>query len=154
MFHAGVLMKLGAFSVVSHVSAGEANQSIDDYAGLHSRHPLLALCLTIFMLSLIGIPLTGGFLGKFYLFTAAVKANLIWLVVLAVVNSALSVAYYLRVVKVMYMSESRNKVVLAPVPASLAFVLTLTALVTVVLGVYPSPVLDFAARAALPVSLP
>ena len=144
------LMKLGAFTVVSHVSAGESHQEIDDYAGLHSRQPLLAACLTLFMLSLIGIPLTGGFLGKFYIFTAALKANLIWLVVLGVVNSALSVAYYLRVVKVMYMNEPRADLVVAPVPASLAFVLTLTALGTLYLGIVPGPVLGAAARSVLP----
>jgi len=144
------LMKLGAFTVVSHVSAGESHQEIDDYAGLHSRQPLLAACLTIFLLSLIGIPLTAGFLGKFYIFTAAVKANLIWLVVLGVVNSALSVAYYLRVVKVMYMNEPRADLEVAPVPASVAFVLTLTALGTLYLGIVPGPVLSAAARSVLP----
>ncbi|MBI4462760.1 MAG: NADH-quinone oxidoreductase subunit N [Acidobacteria bacterium] len=144
------LMKLGAFSIVSHVSAGERNQEIDAYAGLHSRQPLLAACLTVFMLSLIGIPLTGGFLGKFYVFTAAVKANLIWLVILGVVNSVLSVGYYLRVVKVMYMNEPRSDLTLAPVPASLAFVLTFTALGTLYLGVLPGPVLEVASRATLP----
>lgn len=146
-----VLMKVGAFSVVSHVSAGESSQGIEDYAGLHSRQPLLAASLTIFLLSLIGIPLTGGFLGKFYIFTAAVKANLIWLVILGVINSALSIGYYLRVVKVMYMSEPRGQLALAPVPASLAFVITLTALGTLYLGVLPGPVLEFANRSALPV---
>lgn len=148
------LMKLGAFSLVSHISAGEANQSIDDYAGLHSRQPRLAACLTIFMLSLIGIPLTGGFFGKFYIFTAALDSNLIGLVILGVVNSALSAAYYLRVVKVMYMNEPRGKAPVAPVPASLAFVLTLTALGTLYLGILPGPVLYFATNSALPVPLP
>jgi len=144
------LMKLGAFSIVSHISAGERNQEIDDYAGLHARQPWLAACLTLFMLSLIGIPLTGGFLGKFYIFTAGVHANLLWLVILGVVNSVLSVAYYLRVVKVMYMNEPRGELAVAPVPASLAFVLTLTALGTVYLGVLPGPIFTAASRAVFP----
>jgi NADH-quinone oxidoreductase subunit N len=148
------LMKLGAFSLVSHVSQGEANQSIDDYAGLHTRQPLLAACLTVFLLSLIGIPLTGGFLGKFYLFTAAVKAQLIWLVVLGVINSVLSAGYYLRVVKLMYMNEPTSQAGLAPVPASLAFVLALTTLGTIYLGILPDAVMQFAAPSARPLFLP
>jgi NADH-quinone oxidoreductase subunit N len=148
------LMKVGAFALVSHVSRGEANQSIDDYAGLHARQPWLALCLTVFMLSLIGIPLTGGFLGKFYLFTAAVNANLIGLVILGVINSALSAGYYLRVVKVMYMNEPASESALAPVPASLTFVLALTTLGTVYLGILPNAVMQFAAPSAQPLFLP
>ncbi len=144
------LMKLGAFAVVAHVSAGERNQDIDDYAGLHSRHPFLAACLTIFLLSLIGLPLTGGFLGKFYVFTAAVQADLIWLVILGVVNSVLSVAYYLRVVKVMYMNEPGGTLTVAPVPAPLAFVLTFAALGTLYLGVMPGTVFQIASRSTLP----
>jgi NADH-quinone oxidoreductase subunit N len=153
------LMKLGAFSLVSHVSAGEANQAVDDYAGLYRRAPALALCLAVFMFSLIGIPLTGGFFGKFYVFIAAVKADavgrpLVWLVVLAVINSALSAAYYLRVLKVMFMDAPASEAPLAPVPASLAFVLTLTALGTLYLGVLPGPVLRWASNSILTASLP
>lgn len=144
------LMKLGAFSIVSHVSAGEANQSIDDYAGLHARHPLLAACLTVFLLSLIGIPLTGGFFGKLYIFAAGIDANLMGLVIVGVVNSALSAAYYLRVVKVMYMNEPQENPATVPVPASLVFVLTLTVLGTIGLGVFPSPILQFAQQSVLP----
>jgi NADH-quinone oxidoreductase subunit N len=136
------------------VSQGESNQSIDDYTGLHTRHPVLAACLTIFMLSLIGIPLTGGFLGKFYVFTAAVNANLIWLVILGVINSVISAGYYLRVVKVMYMEEPRTATGLAPVPASLAFVLALTTIGTVYLGILPGAVMRFAAPSASPLFLP
>lgn len=145
-------MKMGAFSVVSHLSVNEANQSIDDYAGLHRRHPLLAACLALFLLSLIGIPLTGGFFGKLYVFVAGLNAGLTGLVIIGVVNSLISVAYYLRVIKVMYMNEPRTLEAVAPVPASLVFVLTLTGLGTLYLGILPSPVLEFARRSAL--SLP
>jgi NADH-quinone oxidoreductase subunit N len=106
------------------------------------------------MLSLIGIPLTGGFLGKFYVFTAAVKENLIWLVILGVINSVVSAGYYLRVVKVMYMNEPRGELSLAPVPASLAFVLALTTIGTVYLGILPDAVMRFAAPSAQPLFLP
>jgi NADH-quinone oxidoreductase subunit N len=148
------LMKLGAFALVSHISAGEANQSIDDYAGLHARHPALAASLTVFMLSLIGIPLTAGFMGKFYLFTAAVDAQLIWLVVFGVINSVLSAGYYFRVVKVMYMDTPAQTAPVAPVPGPLAFVLALTTLGTLYLGIFPSAVLWFAAPSAAPLFTP
>ncbi len=148
------LMKLGAFSLVSHLAVGENHQSIDDYAGLHARNPALAACLTVFLLSLVGIPLTGGFLGKFFIFQAAIRAGLIWLVVLGVLNSILSVPYYLRVVRVMYMAEPRDTAALPPVPASLAFVLTLTALGTIYLGLFPDAVQQFATSSVLSLTLP
>jgi NADH-quinone oxidoreductase subunit N len=148
------LMKLGAFSLVSHISANEADHSLDVYAGLHSRRPALAACLTVFLLSLIGLPLTAGFLGKFYIFRAAIDAGLIWLVVLGVANSLLSVPYYLRVIKAMYMSEPKGELTIAPVPASLAFVLTLTALGTIYLGIFPDAVQQFAAASVLSLTLP
>ena len=148
------LTKLGAFSLVSHISPGESHQSIDDYAGLHARQPALAACLTVFLLSLTGIPLTGGFLGKFFVFQAAIRGGLIWLVVLGVLNSILSVPYYFRVVKVMYMGEPRENAAIAPVPASLAFVLTLTALGTIYLGIFPDAVQQFATSSVLSLTLP
>ncbi|HXE74373.1 MAG TPA: NADH-quinone oxidoreductase subunit N [Candidatus Xenobia bacterium] len=149
------LMKLGAFSVVAHLSVNEDHQSLEDYSGLHTRQPALAACLTVFLLSLIGLPLTGGFLGKFFVFQAALRAGLVWLVVLGVLNSILSVPYYLRVVKVMYMGEPRESAApLAPVPASLAFVLTLTALGTVYLGILPDAVQQFVTSSVLSLTLP
>jgi NADH-quinone oxidoreductase subunit N len=115
------LMKLGAFAVVLHVSRGEKNQTIESYAGLHSRHPVLAATLTIFLLSLIGIPLTGGFLGKLYIIQAGLEAKLLGLVILLALNSVLSAGYYLKIVKAMYMDAPNGDMEIAPVPASLAF---------------------------------
>src|SRR5215469_12125119 len=95
-----------AFAVVSHfASTGEKYVSIDDYAGLGRRAPLLAFTLTIFMLSLIGIPLTGGFLAKYYVFSAALQRDLVWLTIIGVVNSAVAAYYYLRLIVVMWMRE-------------------------------------------------
>ena len=148
------LMKLGAFSLVSHLAVNENHQSLEDYSGLHARQPALAACLTVFLLSLIGLPLTGGFLGKFFVFQAALRAGLVWLVVLGVLNSILSVPYYLRVVKVMYMGEPKGSAAIAPVPASLAFVLTLTALGTIYLGIFPDAVQQFATSSVLSLTLP
>ena len=102
-------MNVGAFAVVSHfANAGERYVTLEDYEGLGRTSPLLAATLTIFLLSLIGIPMTGGFFAKFYVFSAAVKANLIWLTLIGVVNSAIGAYYYLRVIVVMYMRESRE----------------------------------------------
>src|SRR5438270_101880 len=100
------VMNAGAFLVISHFgSLRERYVTLEDYAGLGRRQPLLAATLTIFMLSLIGIPITGGFLAKFYVFTAALKANLVGLVILGVINSAIAAYYYLRVIVYMYMRE-------------------------------------------------
>jgi NADH-quinone oxidoreductase subunit N len=142
-------MNLGAFMVVSHFAhRGETYVSLDDYAGLGYRHPFLAALLTIFLLSLVGIPLTGGFFGKFYIFRAAVNANLIWLAVLGLLNSAVAAYYYLRVIVAMYMHEPRLEVPCEPLPPALAATLVVSAALVVWLGIYPGPVLDFATRSA------
>jgi NADH-quinone oxidoreductase subunit N len=141
-------MNAGAFLVVSHLSAGERYVSLDDYAGLGRRHPLLAALLTIFLLSLIGIPLTGGFFGKFYIFRAAIRADLIWLAVLGLLNSAVAAYYYLKILVVMYMHEPAEESAVEPLPAGLAATLVLAAAAVFVLGVFPGPALDFATRSA------
>ena len=82
-------MNVGAFAVVSHFAgSGEKYVTLDDYAGLGRRSPVLAAILTIFLLSLIGIPITGGFFAKFYVFSAALQSNLVWLTIIGVINSA------------------------------------------------------------------
>ncbi len=142
-------MNVGAFAVVSHfASEGERYVSIDDYAGLGHRSPVLAITLTIFMLSLIGIPLTGGFMGKFLVFNAALKANLVWLTIIGVVNSAIAAYYYLRLIVVMYMKEGDDSVVLTPVPVAVAASLILAAALTIYMGVAPGYILDIATRGA------
>lgn len=100
------LMTLGSFAVVSLMEKNEnSSLNIDDLAGYAKRRPLMAFCLTLFLLSLAGIPPTVGFFGKFYLFTAALGEGLIWLVIWGVLNSVISVYYYLRPIVVMYMKE-------------------------------------------------
>jgi NADH-quinone oxidoreductase subunit N len=142
-------MNVGAFAVVSHLaSSDERYVSIDDYAGLSRRSPWLAAMLSIFLLSLIGIPVTGGFLAKFYVFTAAMKANLIGLTVIGVINSAIAAYYYLRIMVVMYMRESRDEAPISPVPASVAAAVAISAAVTLYLGIWPHRVLAYAARGA------
>lgn len=143
------VMNLGAFLVVSHFArSGEKYVSIDDYSGLGFRSPILAATLTLFMLSFIGIPLTAGFFGKFYVFSAALQSNqssLMWLTVIGLINSAIAAYYYLRLVVVMYMREPKSEEALAkiPLPASLLAALALCAAGTIYLGVAPGRVLQY-----------
>jgi len=142
-------MNVGAFAVISHfASAGERYVTLEDYAGLGRRSPLLAATLTIFLLSLIGIPITGGFFAKFYVFTAALQAHLTGLVIIGVLNSAVAAYYYLRVIVVMYMREAREDTPVTPVPAGVAVALAVSMVATIYLGVLPGRVLQFASRSA------
>src|SRR3954453_15887155 len=131
-------MNVGAFAVVSHfANAGERYVTLEDYEGLGRSSPLLAATLTIFLLSLIGIPLTGGFFAKFYVFSAALKSNLVWLTIIGLVNSAITAYYYLRLIVVMYMKEGDDSVTLVPVPVATAAALIIAAGLTIYLGVMP-----------------
>lgn len=142
-------MNVGAFAVVSHfANAGERYITLEDYEGLGRSSPFLAATLTIFLLSLIGIPMTGGFLAKFYVFSAAVKANLIWLTLIGVVNSAIGAYYYLRIIVVMYMREARKEVPVAPLSPSLATALAITILGTLYLGILPNSTLQYTQESA------
>jgi NADH-quinone oxidoreductase subunit N len=142
-------MNVGAFAVVSHfANAGERYVTLEDYEGLGRTSPLLAATLTIFLLSLIGIPMTGGFFAKFYVFSAAVKSNLIWLTIIGVVNSAIGAYYYLRIIVAMYMRESRKPVPVTPVPFGLGVALAISIIATLYLGVVPDQILQYARQSA------
>jgi NADH-quinone oxidoreductase subunit N len=144
------LVNIGAFGVVSHIaSKGERFVRIEDFAGLGVRRPVVAGLLTIFLLSLIGVPLTGGFFGKFYIFKAALDANLIWLTILGLLNSAVAAYYYLRVLVVMYMQDPvEGAEPVPPLPWRLKTALWASALGTLLLGIFPSLVLDYADKSA------
>jgi len=140
-------MNVGAFAVVGHFAgAGERYVTIEDYAGLGKRSPLLASVLTLFLLSLIGIPITGGFFAKFYVFSAAMQSNLIGLTIVGVINSAVAAYYYLRIIVFMYMREPRQEVPVTPVPMGLGFALGLSLAITIYLGVQPTRILDYAQK--------
>jgi len=142
-------MNVGAFAVISHIAGeGERYVTLEDYEGLGRRSPLLAAILTIFLLSLIGIPITGGFFAKFYVFSAALQANLVGLVIVGVLNSAVASYYYLRLIVAMYMREAREDVLVLPIPAGLGAALAISLAATIYLGVLPGRVLDYAARTA------
>ncbi len=140
-------MNVGAFAVIGHFAgAGERYVTLEDYSGLGRRSPLLAAVLTIFLLSLIGIPITGGFFAKFYVFSAALQANLVGLTIIGVLNSAVAAYYYLRVIIFMYMREPREEATVSPIPAGLGVALALSLAATIYLGVLPGRVLEYAGR--------
>jgi NADH-quinone oxidoreductase subunit N len=140
-------MNVGAFAVASHFGgAGERYVTLEDYAGLGRTSPVLAATLTIFLLSLIGIPMTGGFFAKFYVFKAAMGANLVGLTIIGLLNSAVGAYYYLRIIVFMYMKESEKEAPVSPIPWGLGAALTISLAATLYLGLLPGRVLDYASR--------
>ena len=143
------LMNVGAFAIVAHLAGkGERYVTLEDYTGLGRRSPLIASLLTIFLISLIGIPVTGGFFAKFYVFAAALQSNLVGLTIIGVINSAIAAYYYLRIIVYMYMRDERSEAVVAPMPAGLGAAVAISVVATIYLGVLPNRVLDGAIRAA------
>jgi len=141
----------GTFGVITLcVRAGEEAVDVRDYAGLGRRHPVLAFALALLLLSLVGIPPLAGFVGKFYLFGAAVRAGFVWLAVLGVLNSAVAAYYYLRVIVTMYMQEPDGQS--ASVAPSFAggLALTIAVIGVVLLGLMPAPFVDLAQVAVAP----
>jgi NADH-quinone oxidoreductase subunit N len=145
------LMNIGAFAAVTHLSGkGERFLKVEDFGGLAVKQPLTAAMLSIFLLSLIGVPLTAGFFGKFYIFKAALQSHLVWLTVLGLLNSVVAAYYYLRILVVMYMhepSEATNDV--EPLSTGLRAALLLPALGTFILGIFPTAILEFAGKSAM-----
>jgi NADH-quinone oxidoreductase subunit N len=145
-----VLMNIGAFAVVGHISGkGEKYLRIEDLSGLGVRQPMTAAAFSIFLLSLIGVPLTGGFFGKFYIFKAALESKLVWLAVLGLLNSAVAAYYYLRILVVMYMQEPGEATLeVEPLPLGLKAALIAPAAGILILGIFPAVLLEFAIRSA------
>ncbi len=137
-----LLMNIGAFLFVQVVYNEIGTDSIVKYRGLGRRTPFAAVMMAIFLFSLAGIPPLGGFIGKFYLFVAVMKAKLYWLAVIGIANSVVSLYYYARVAKMMFLEESndRSRVPVAPAHVFLFIILGIP---TVILGVYWQPVLEF-----------
>lgn len=138
---------LGAFGVILFLrKQGKQVEAIDDFAGLAKKNPLLALAMTIFMFSLAGVPPLAGFFGKYFIFLAAVKANMVPLAVIAVVTSVIAAFYYLRIIKVMYFDEGQQILDVAPCFGA-RLTVTLAALYMIVFTVWPQPIIDGAAAA-------
>jgi NADH-quinone oxidoreductase subunit N len=137
-----LFMNAGAFSVLAAMSQkGVEHTSLDDFAGLGRRYPWLAACLSVFLLSLAGFPPTAGFLAKFYVFSGAVREGHVALAVAAVLASLVSVAYYLKVIVVMYMKDENGEVAIEQENPALYLVLFLCLFGTVQLGLWPGNLL-------------
>jgi len=149
LFYAMIYMfaNLGAFAVITHVGQAQGSDDIEAFSGLAKRSPLAAAVLTASLLSLAGIPPLAGFVGKFYLFSAVMDSGYTAIAVIGFVMSMVSVYYYLRVVKVMYQGEGAGLPDIT-VQGATKFVLLFTLLITLVLGIYPTPLADLANLAA------
>jgi len=139
-----VFTNLGAFAVLAVMARREGeDQTFDQYRGLGRKYPWLAMAMSLFMLSLTGIPPTGGFFGKYYLFMAALHGDLVWLAIAGVITSVISAFFYLRVIVDMTMREPERELPGRVYPA-LATTLAVTALGTLILGIWPGPWLQLA----------
>jgi len=140
------LMNLGAFLVVILVKRQIGSEEISDYKGLIHRAPFLTIAMTIFLLSLTGIPLTAGFIGKVYLFAAVVNQKIYWLAIIGVLNSVVSLVYYARVFKTMTLEAPTTTAPLAE-PALGRALLAVLVIPTIILGLYWGPLAEITARA-------
>jgi NADH-quinone oxidoreductase subunit N len=137
---------IGAFGVIALLeSAGAANDRVRDYAGLWNDHPGLAALMTIFLLSLGGFPPMAGFIAKWYVFNAALKAGYNWLAIVGVLTSVVSVFFYLRIVVMMYMTSSESAAKFPAIPRMAGLALVVSAILIFYLGILPARVLDWAA---------
>jgi NADH-quinone oxidoreductase subunit N len=142
---------IGAFGIVTVVGLkGEANVNLDDYRGLSKTHPILAAAMSVFVFSLAGIPPTAGFVGKFTIFRAAIDSGYYWLIIIAVLTSAVSVFYYFRVIMKMYMEAPDQE--LSPIRFNPAMIMALSvALVGVLyIGMFPKTYIDLAVQSVKP----
>lgn len=143
-------MNMGAFAIVTLFRNDRIGENISDYKGLAATRPVLSFLMALFLLSLAGIPPTGGFVAKFFVFSAAIDARYYWLAAIGVVSTAISLFFYAKVIFYMYMKEPYHEDAL-PEPGVLHnVVLLLTAFGTVFLGIYPTPFIDLAIRIVKP----
>jgi NADH-quinone oxidoreductase subunit N len=144
-------MNVGVFAVVSHAGGFDDRLTlIEDYRGLAFRSPLIGATMAFFLISLIGIPFTGGFFGKFYVFSSTLHAGFVWLTVIGLINSGIAAFYYLRVATAIYSkAPETSPAASVPRPAvSLLFALLITVVATLILGIVPGRILDMARAGA------
>lgn len=134
-----VLTNVGAFAIVAIIANHTESEDIQDYAALSRRSPILALAMMVALLSLAGVPPSGGFVGKLFLFRAGIGSGLVWLVIVAVLNVIVALYYYLNVVKVMYMVRSEWEEETIPVPPASRAVLAISMAGVLLLGILAAP---------------
>jgi NADH-quinone oxidoreductase subunit N len=138
-------MNIGAFTVVIALGRkGQENTNLDDYKGLGSRSPVLAILMTIFLLSLAGFPPTAGFMAKFYVFSSAVKTGFVGLVIIGVLNSLISVYYYLRIVILMFMHSPQAETERISLAFGTVLVLIISTWFVLQMGIFPQSLLGWA----------
>src|SRR6266436_2580804 len=149
------VMTMGAFAIVTLMArSGDRSTRVDDYNGIGFSSPVLAFSLSIFLLSLLGMPLTAGFMGKLMVFSAALREGYVWLVVIGVLNSAVSAYYYLRLIVVMFFRERSEAWEPPRIPASVALALVLTIVGVFYLGLFPGRVINaFSSRPTISLSI-
>jgi NADH-quinone oxidoreductase subunit N len=149
------VMNLGAFAVVQLIArAGDRRTEVEDYNGIGFQSPWLAFCLSLFLLSLLGMPPTAGFMGKVMVFRAALDEGYNLLVVIGVLNTAISAYYYLRLIIVMFFRERTTAWSAPQIPASIGLALAITILGVFYLGLFPGRVINaLQAKPAMPVSM-
>jgi NADH-quinone oxidoreductase subunit N len=137
------VMNLGAFAVVQLIArGGDRRTEVEDYNGIGFQSPVLAFSLSLFLLSLLGMPLTAGFMGKILVFGAAIEQHYYLLVVIGVLNTAISAYYYLRLIIVMFFRERLTTWSAPKIPASIAVTLVVTVLGVLLLGIFPSRIIN------------
>jgi len=140
-------MNLGAFAVVIALARQDGERtSLEEYAGLGWKYPFLGAAMALFMFSLAGIPPTAGFMGKFYIFNAAIQANYVGLAIIGVLNSVVSVYYYLRVTVIMYMGQGEEAPAASRLAPALGLAVLIAILGTLELGLFPARFLEMALR--------
>ena len=148
------VMNMGAFAIVTLIARrGDRQNNVEDYNGIGFTSPVLAFSLSIFLLSLLGMPLTAGFMGKIVVFSAALNQGYVWLVVIGVLNTAVSAYYYLRLIIVMFFRERSVEWEPPKVPAAVAFALVITVAAVFYLGLFPGRVISsFTAKPTISIS--
>ncbi|MGZ8846450.1 MAG: NADH-quinone oxidoreductase subunit N, partial [Pyrinomonadaceae bacterium] len=149
------VINMGAFAVVTMVARrGDQRTSVDDYNGIGFASPVLAFSLSLFLLSLLGMPLTAGFMGKIVVFSAALRQGYVWLVVIGVLNTAISAYYYLRLIIVMFFREPNSEWEAPRIPMSMALALLITIVGVFYLGLFPGRIISaFQARPSITVRM-
>lgn len=143
-FFVYMLMNLGAFFIVQLIANKTESEEISDYNGLGYRSPIIAACFTIFLISLTGLPPTAGFIGKLYVFSAVLNSGFLWLALIGVLNSVVSLFYYVNVIRNMYLREGDKpdqKIIFSTFEIALVLIL---AAATLIFGIYFTPIVDWA----------
>jgi NADH-quinone oxidoreductase subunit N len=144
-------MNMGAFAVVTLLAKSNGSgEHISDYKGLAARHPVLAFSMTIFLLSLAGVPPTGGFVAKFIILAAAIDAHYYWLAVIGVIAAAIALFFYAKIIFYMYMKESSADDEIQKTGLAYRLVFFISATGTLLLGLYPAPFIEMGVNAIKP----